>query len=91
LRKDLESKLQSSGGPRRDWELVEYNLGSTLEDYPLRTLWMGLGSWRTILPRKASDAIAHSSLELGASVCVLRMNQVGGYDPDIAPIAPMTL
>ncbi|WP_448601510.1 CAAX protease, partial [Thermoleptolyngbya sp.] len=91
LRKDLESKLQSFGGPRRDWERSEYNLGSTLEDYPLRNLWIGLGSWRTILPRKASDAIAHAFLKHGASVWVLRTNQIGGYDPDIEPIAPMTL
>lgn len=91
LGKDLEGKLQSFGGPRRDWERSEYNLGSTLEDYPLRNLRMGLGSWRTILPRKASDAIAHAFLKHGASVWVLRTNQVGGFDPDIEPIAPMTL
>ncbi|GAB4467495.1 MAG: hypothetical protein OHK0037_24310 [Elainellaceae cyanobacterium] len=91
LGKELERKLQTFGGTRIDWERNEYNLGSTLEDTPLRNLRMGLGSWRTILPRKASDAIAHAFLKHGASAWILRTNQVGGYDPDIEPIAPMTL
>jgi predicted Abi (CAAX) family protease len=52
---------------------------------------MGLGSWRTMFPRKASDAIAQIFLKYGASAWVLRTNQVGGYDPEIEPIAPTTL
>ena len=91
LGRDLERTLQPLGGPRADWEKNEYNLGSTLEDNPLQNLWTGLGSWRTMLPRKASDAIVRKFLKYGASVWVLRTNQVGGYDPDIEPIAPITL
>ncbi|RMF63631.1 MAG: CAAX protease, partial [Cyanobacteria bacterium J069] len=91
LGEELERKLQSFGGPRSDWDKNEFNLGSTLEDNPLRNLWIGLGSWRTMLPRKASDAIAHAFLKHGASVWILRTNQVGGDDPEIQPIAPMTL
>jgi predicted Abi (CAAX) family protease len=91
LGKDLKQALQPLGGPRADWEKNEYNLGSTLEDEPLRNLWTGIGSWRTMLPRKASDTIAHSFLKYNASVWVLRTNQIGGYAPDIEPIAPMTL
>lgn len=91
LGEDLEDALQPLGGPRSDWENNEYNLGSTLEDDPLRNLWIGLGSWRTMLPRKASDTIAESFINYGASVWVIRTNQVGGYDPDIAPISPTTL
>ncbi|MBW4526240.1 MAG: CAAX protease [Phormidium tanganyikae FI6-MK23] len=87
----LYRKLQPFGSPRADWESNEFNLGTTLEDDPLRNLWTGLGSWRTLLPRKASDSIVEVFLQHGASVWVLRTNQVGGYDPDIAPIAPMTL
>ena len=86
----LYRKLQPLGSPRADWETNEFNLGSTLEDAPLRNLWLGLDSWRTLLPRKASDAIVQVVLEQGASVWVLRTNQVGGYDPDIEPISPMT-
>jgi predicted Abi (CAAX) family protease len=91
LGKDLERVMQPFGNPRPDWEKNEYNLGSTLEDEPLRNLWMGLGSWRTMFPRKASDTIAHIFLKHGASAWVLRTSQIGGYDPDIAPIAPTTL
>lgn len=91
LGRDLERTLQPLGGPRSDWEKNEYNLGSTLEDNPLQNLWTGLGSWRTMLPRKASDAIARKFLRYGASIWVLRTNQIGGYDPDIEPIAPITL
>ncbi|BAU10920.1 hypothetical protein LEP3755_14120 [Leptolyngbya sp. NIES-3755] len=87
----LNSQLQPFGSPRRDWQTNEFKLGTTLEDDPLRNLWIGLGSWRTLLPRKASDAIVKAFLDQGASVWVLRTNQAGGYDPEIEPIAPMTL
>lgn len=91
LGKALSKELQPLGGPRSDWEQNEYNLGSTLEDNPLQNLWTGLGSWRTMLPRLASDTIVRIFLRYGASVWVLRTNQIGGYDPDIEPIAPITL
>ncbi|MBE9170740.1 CAAX protease [Pleurocapsales cyanobacterium LEGE 06147] len=91
LEKALKRELQPLGNPRSDWERNEYNLGSTLEDEPLRNLIAGLTSWRTMLPRLASDTVVKIFLEQGASVWVLRTNQIGGYDPDIEPIAPMTL
>ncbi|GAB4369753.1 MAG: hypothetical protein Kow00121_09920 [Elainellaceae cyanobacterium] len=87
----LYQRLQPFGSPRADWEANEFNLGTTLEDEPLRNLWTGLGSWRTLLPRKASDMVVQVFLEHGASVWVLRTNQVGGHDPDIEPIAPITI
>ena len=62
-----------------------------MEDNPLQNLKTGLGSWRTILPRLASDTVIRIFLKQGASVWVLRTSQIGGYDPNIAPIAPMTL
>lgn len=91
LEKDLQRELQPLGAPRSDWEKNEYNLGSTLEDAPLRNLRTGLGSWRTLLPRLASDTIVQIFLQHNASVWVLRTNQIGGHDPDIEPISPMTL
>jgi predicted Abi (CAAX) family protease len=91
LGKQLRSQLQPFGAPRADWQANEFNLGSSLEDEPLQNLWTGLGSWRTVLPRKASDTVVQVFLQRGASVWVLRTNQVGGYDPEIEPIAPMTL
>lgn len=89
--KALKRALQPFGKPRADWETNEFNLGSTLEDKPLENLLMGLTSWRTLLPRKASDTVAREFLKHGAEAWILRTNQVGGFDPDIAPIAPMTL
>ncbi|MBF2003825.1 MAG: CAAX protease [Synechococcales cyanobacterium M58_A2018_015] len=91
VQEKLIQRLQPLRSPRQDWESNEFNLGTTLEDDPLRNLWTGLGSWRTILPRKASDTMVQVFLKYGASVWVLRTNQVGGYDPDIEPISPMTL
>lgn len=91
LGKELARELQPLGAPRTDWDRNEFNLGSTLEDNPLQNLWTGLGSWRTMLPRLASDTIVRIFLRHGAKVWVLRTNQVGGNDPDIEPIAPMTL
>ncbi|MGA9380495.1 MAG: CAAX protease, partial [Phormidium sp.] len=88
LKKELQRELQPLGGPRSDWENNEYNLGCTLEDNPIQNLLTGLGSWRTLLPRVASNAIAHSFLKYGATIWVLRTNQIGGYDFDIEPIAP---
>jgi predicted Abi (CAAX) family protease len=90
LDKALKSALQPFGKPRPDWEKNEFNLGSSLQDQPLRNLLMGLGSWRTVLPRKASDVVVSQFLKYGASAWVLRTSQVGGDDPDIEPIAPMT-
>lgn len=87
----LYRKLQPFGSPRADWETNEFNLGSSIEDQPLRNLLYGLSSWRTLLPRKASDTIVRVFLQHGAAVWVLRTNQVGGYDPDIEPIIPITL
>jgi len=90
LEKALQRKLQPLGAPRSDWQKNEYNLGSTLEDAPLRNLITGLGSWRTMLPRFASDTVVQVFLQHNASVWVLRTTQIGGSDPDITPIAPMT-
>ncbi|MGB6013730.1 MAG: CAAX protease [Nodosilinea sp.] len=88
--KDLKSTLQPLGGLRPAWEKNEFNLGSSIEEEPLRNLLMGLGSWRTVFPRKASDVVVHKFLTYGASAWILRTSQIGGHDPDIEPIAPMT-
>lgn len=89
--KELKQALQPFGKPRADWETNEFNLGSTIEDKPLENLMIGLSSWRTLLPRKASDTVARQFLDHDAAAWILRTNQVGGHDPDIEPIAPMTL
>jgi predicted Abi (CAAX) family protease len=90
LGRDLRRQLQPWGAPRADWERNEFNLGSTMEDQPLQNFRTGLGSWRTVLPRLASDTVVEIFLNYGATVWVLRTSQIGGQDPEIAPISPMT-
>jgi predicted Abi (CAAX) family protease len=48
-------------------------------------------SWRTVFPRVAHDQLATTFLKQGASLRVLRTNQVGGWDPTILPLAPTQL
>jgi predicted Abi (CAAX) family protease len=108
LKKDLKNVLEPLGRPRSDWQINEFNLGSTLEDKPMVNLWYGLKSGATPRLRKAqgnahqevgvlfslvmkSDNIVRIFLKYGAQVWVLRTNQIGGHDPDLEPIAPITL
>lgn len=48
-------------------------------------------SYRTMLPRRTQDEIAKILLKQGEFLWVIRTNQVGGFDPDIEPIAPTGL
>lgn len=91
LTKELGHKLQAFGVPRRDWSTNEYNLGRTLDDQPVQQVVSGLGSWRMIFPRFASDTIVGTFLAHRASAWVLSCVQVGGERPEIEPVAPMTL
>jgi predicted Abi (CAAX) family protease len=88
--RELRQVLLPFGGLREDWRQQEYVLGSSLEDRPLNNLVRGLGSWRTLLPRLASDTVLRVFLHHGASALVIRSNQVGGDHASIAPLAPMT-
>ncbi len=91
LRRAIQQELLPFGSARADWADEQESLGSNLSDFPLKTLGRGLLSWRTMLPRKASDTITQLCLRHGAALWVLRTNQIGGYDPAIEPIAPATL
>ncbi len=91
LRRAIQKKLLPLGSARADWADERESLGSNLSDFPIQTLGRGLLSWRTMLPRKASDTITDLCLRHGAALWVLRTNQVGGYDPGIEPLAPVTL
>jgi predicted Abi (CAAX) family protease len=86
LATDLRQQMGGSG--RADWNYQAPTLG--LSESAFTTLRRGLGSWRTLLPRKASDTVVRAFLRHGATVWVLRTSQIGGLDPDIEPIAPMT-
>ncbi len=87
---DLKSQLMPWGSARADWSTEAAVLGSTLEDDPLKTLGRGLVSWRTVLPRVASDSITACFLRQGAIAWMLRTNQLGGDNPEIEPLAPIT-
>ncbi|PSR14180.1 CAAX protease, partial [filamentous cyanobacterium CCP3] len=91
LRRAIQQRLLPFGSARADWADEQESLGSNLSDFPLKTLGRGLLSWRTMLPRKASDTITQLCLSHGAALWVLRTNQIGGHDPDILPLAPFTL
>lgn len=91
LRSDLKKILIPWGKRRKDWKYLIEDLGNTLAEKPLQNLIRSVLSWRTILPRSTSEEVTEVFLERGASVWVLRANQVGGIDPDVEPVAPMTL
>jgi len=91
LEKALSQKLMPLGIVRSDWEDQAPLLGADLWEDPFNTLYNTLLSWRTLLPRLSFEAIGKAFLQQGASLWLLRSNQVGGIDPDIAPIAPTAL
>jgi len=45
-------------------------------------------SWRSMLPRRAHDAMAREFLRAGLPLWVLRSNQIPGADPRLEPLAP---
>ena len=91
LERDLRRALLPVAGLRGDWRLERRMLGLSLEEDPVSDLMRGLGSWRTALPRQASETVLRVFLRHGASLLVLRSDQPGGWNPRIAPVAPMTL
>lgn len=83
----LRRVLSPFGGTRADWRYNLNLVGASINESSFITVLRGLSSWRTITPHWASDAVAQVFLEHGASVWVLRTNQVGNYDPDMLPKA----
>ncbi|HEX9370464.1 MAG TPA: hypothetical protein VF897_05635 [Roseiflexaceae bacterium] len=84
----LRQRLVGRRGERADWQHQIATLG--LSESYIRSFAKGLATWRTLLPRKASDTVVRELLRQGASAWVLRASQIGGHDPDIEPIPPMT-
>ncbi len=83
----LKRKLLPLGTARADWRYNFQLLDSTLKERPVVNILRGLSSWRAMTPRWASNAVAEVFIEHGASIWVLRTNQVGNSDPDMAPKA----
>jgi predicted Abi (CAAX) family protease len=87
LGKSLKEKLLPLGSARADWENNHSNLGISPEEDLFDRLLTGLLSWRTLLPRLSSETLTRIFLKQGASIWVLRANQIGA-EPNIEPIAP---
>jgi predicted Abi (CAAX) family protease len=88
LGKALRLKLVGGDARRTDWRYATENLG--ISENPFKNLLRGLGTWRTLFPRKASDTYAQIFLEHGAALWVLGTYQIGGVEPDIEPIPAWT-
>jgi predicted Abi (CAAX) family protease len=91
----LEKQLAPLGIVRTDWRSSTSILAGTGsgDNQPFRdgSIWAGLTSWRTMMPRQVHDDLALLFLKHGASLQVLRTNQIGGWQADIAPLAPTVL
>lgn len=90
LTEDLKHLLLPWGTARADWKNRDDALGSTLEDNPIGNIIRGLITWRTLFPRLTSDEVTEAFLNQGGSAWILQTTQVGGFNPDIEPVAPMT-
>lgn len=88
LLRSLDANLNPLWFTRSDWRTGELTLGRFAGETPVDTLIKAAASWRSLLPRLANDVITMIFLQLGAQVWVIRANQIGGEDRDIAPIAP---
>ncbi|BAY62317.1 abortive infection protein [Calothrix brevissima NIES-22] len=96
LGESLDKQLAPLGIVRADWQSQAGILTGTGRDktqkvFQDHSIWAGLTTWRTIMPRQAHDDFATIFLTHGAMMQVLRTNQVGGWQADIIPIAPTIL
>jgi predicted Abi (CAAX) family protease len=98
--KALERDLVPLGMVRSDWRsgLISGSLKQADRLAGIRSdfmrqdsWWTQLLSWRTVLPKVAHDQMTSLFLHHGAALWFLRTNQVGGWDGDIAPLAPTQL
>jgi predicted Abi (CAAX) family protease len=92
----LYQVLVPRGVIRPDWEQNAEILAGVQgrEHYPFTqqdTLANALLSWQSMLPRVSHDILSRVFLEHGATLWFLRTNQVGGFMPEILPLAPTNL
>ncbi len=91
---ELETTLAPLGILRQDWQQNAAKLAGTNFDRGFSNSSnpiLGLMSWRTMLPRGAQDGMAKIFSQHGAAIWFLNTYQVGGWNPDIFPIAPTIL
>ncbi|MDM7953961.1 MAG: CPBP family glutamic-type intramembrane protease [Cyanobium sp. CZS 25K] len=95
LAQSLDALLTPFGMVRDDWRHNASLLG-TPGDGPdrfkaSRSLWEGLLSWRSMLPRRGHDEMARVFLRHGDPLQILRTNQLPGANQRLAPLAPTQL
>jgi predicted Abi (CAAX) family protease len=95
LAQALDSLLTPFGMVRSDWR-HNASLMDAPGDGPDRfkanpSLWDGVLSWRSMLPRRAHDEMAAVFLRHGDPLHLVRTNQLPGADPRLAPLAPTQL
>ena len=93
LGQSLEKVLIPLGVVRPDWRKNSRLAG--IDSELKKSFFAGIAdlikaaiSYRTMLPRRTQDEIAKVLLKQGAFLWIIRTNQVGGFDPNIKPIAP---
>ncbi|GFE70191.1 type II CAAX prenyl endopeptidase Rce1 family protein [Chroococcus sp. FPU101] len=96
LSERLKQLLVPRGVIRPDWRKNAEILAGVQgrENYTFTnqdTLANALLSWTSMLPRVSHDVISRIFLEQGAMLWFMRTNQVGGFMPEILPIAPTNL
>lgn len=87
----LEQQLIPLGIVRADWESsidILAGIGNIKKPFRDPSIWAGLTSWRTIMPRQAQDELAALFLKQGAKLWFLQTYQIGGWNPEIIPLAP---
>ncbi len=88
LGRSLEKNLIPWRTVRSDWDMDTAKLAGTRQpDNLFLTFIKAITTWRTVMPRQAQDEIATILLKYGGSLWIIRTNQVGGFDSDIAPRA----
>ncbi len=94
LSKELERYLLPLGIVRSDWESsvdILAGIGDTKEPFVDSSIWAALTSWRTMMPRQAQDELATLFGKQKAKLWFLQTYQVGGWNPEITPLAPTPL
>ena len=90
----LKQQLIPLGIVRSDWQQNAKVLSGTDGEPQFaigNNVFAALMSWRTMLPRGAHDELSRIFLKAGAQLWFIRTNQVGGFNPDIVPVAPTVL
>lgn len=90
----LKKELVPLGIVRSDWQQNAQVTAGITSPKTFRNsdhLWAQILSWRTLIPRVAQDQIIRIFLDQGTPLWFLKTNQVGGWDPDISPLAPTEL